>query len=407
MKTIVILCDGMADYTVPELDGKTPLEVSSHPNMDRIAGKGVFGLARTVPAGMHPGSDNANLSVFGYDPHVYYTGRSPLEAVNMGIELAPQDVAYRCNLVTLSGSENIDECIMHDYSAGEISTEEARQLIEYMDKTFRNDFIELHCGISYRHCLVLRESDTGAITTPPHDISGKPVMEYLPDGVNGLYLYSMMRRSYELLKDHPINKKRVEEGKNPANCLWFWGEGRKPALTPYKEKFGIEKGGVISAVDLIKGIGICAGLDVLNVDGNITGTFETDYLAKAKTAIKAFEDGYSFVYLHIEAADECGHHNQLKEKIECIGDIDSKVIGPVMEYLENCGDDYSVLIMPDHPTPMVIRTHSADPVPFAMYRSKDIPNGNTVVYTENNAKNTGIFYDKAHELMGELLKQEG
>ena len=404
MKTIVILCDGMADYPVPELDGKTPLEVSLHPNMDKIAGKGVFGLARTVPEGMHPGSDNANLSVFGYDPHIYYTGRSPLEAVNIGIELGERDVAYRCNLVTLSGSDEITECTMHDYSAGEISTDDARQLIEYMNEVLGNDFIELHTGISYRHCLVMRDSETGAILTPPHDISGKPVAEYLPDGENSLYLYSMMRRSYELLKDHPVNKKLIAEGKNPANCLWFWGEGRKPALTPYKEKFGIEKGGVISAVDLIRGIGICAGLDILKVDGNITGTFETDYLAKAKAAIKAFEDGYSFVYLHIEAADECGHHGQLKEKIECIADIDSKVIAPVMEYLENCGDDYSVLIMPDHPTPMVIKTHSADPVPFAMYSSKNPHQDKKVVYTEKNAADTGVLYDKAYELMPELLK---
>ena len=404
MKTIVILCDGMADYPVPELDGKTPLEVSLHPNMDKIAGKGVFGLARTVPEGMHPGSDNANLSVFGYDPHIYYTGRSPLEAVNIGIDLDERDVAYRCNLVTLSGLDEITECIMHDYSAGEISTEESRQLIEYMNDVLGNDFIELHTGISYRHCLVMRDSETGAILTPPHDISGKPVAEYLPDGENSLYLYSMMRRSYELLKEHPINKKRVAEGKNPANCLWFWGEGRKPALTPYKEKFGIEKGGVISAVDLIRGIGICAGLDILKVDGNVTGTFETDYLAKAKAAVKAFKDGYSFVYLHIEAADECGHHGQLKEKIECIADIDSKVIAPVMEYLEKCGDDYSVLIMPDHPTPMVIKTHSADPVPFAMYSSKNPPQDKKVIYTEKNAADTGVFYDEAHELMQELLK---
>lgn len=232
MKSVVFLCDGMADYPVEALGGKTPLDAAQHPNMDAIAQNGLFGLARTVPEGMKPGSDNANLSVFGYDPLVYYTGRSPLEAVNMGITLNAGDVAYRCNTVTLSGADRLEDCVMADYSAGEISSEESRQLIQAMDQVFRTRRVELYPGVSYRHCLVLRDAATGAELTPPHDISHKPVREHLPKGENGALLLDMMRYSYSVLQEHPVNRKRVAQGKNPANCLWFWGEGRKPALTP-------------------------------------------------------------------------------------------------------------------------------------------------------------------------------
>ena len=404
MKSVVFLCDGMADYPFDGLGGKTPLELAKHPNMDEIARRGTFGLAQTVPNGMKPGSDNANLSVFGYDPLVYYTGRSPLEAVNMGITLNAGDVAYRCNTVTLSGSDNIEDCIMADYSAGEISSEESRQLIEAMDKHFRTEKVELYPGISYRHCLVLRDAATGAQLTPPHDISHKPVKGHLPEGENGQLLLEMMKYSYSVLKDHPVNQKRVAEGKNPANCLWFWGEGRKPALTSFKEKFGVEKGGVISAVDLIRGIGLCAGLEVLPVDGVITGTYETDFDAKARACIKALEDGPQFVYIHMEGPDECGHHGQVQEKIGCIEDIDTKVIGPVMEYLKNCGDDYAVLVMPDHPTPLELLTHVSDPVPFALYSSKAPLDNGEVTYTEQQARDSGVFIPRACELMEKLVK---
>ena len=404
MKSVVFLCDGMTDYPFDGLGGKTPLELAKHPNMDEIARRGTFGLAQTVPNGMKPGSDNANLSVFGYDPLVYYTGRSPLEAVNMGITLNAGDVAYRCNTVTLSGSDNIEDCIMADYSAGEISSEESRQLIEAMDKHFRTEKVELHPGISYRHCLVLRDAATGAQLTPPHDISHKPVKGHLPEGENGQLLLEMMKYSYSVLKDHPVNQKRVAEGKNPANCLWFWGEGRKPALTSFKEKFGVEKGGVISAVDLIRGIGLCAGLEVLPVDGVITGTYETDFDAKARACIKALEDGHQFVYIHMEGPDECGHHGQVQEKIGCIEDIDTKVIGPVMEYLKNCGDDYAVLVMSDHPTPLELLTHVSDPVPFALYSSKAPLDNGEVTYTEQQARDSGVFIPRACELMEKLVK---
>lgn len=403
MKSVVFLCDGMADWPCAALGGKTPCEVAKHPNMDRLAQNGQFGLAQTVPQGMPPGSDTANLSVFGYDPKIYYTGRSPLEAVNMGIPLALEDVTYRCNTVTLTGGDRIEDCIMADYSAGEITSAESRELIEALDAHFRTDAVELHPGVSYRHCLVLRDAKDGAQLTPPHDISGKPVRDFLPKGQNGEMLLEMMRYSFEVLKDHPVNQKRIAEGKNPANCLWFWGEGRKPALTSFAEKFGVQKGGVISAVDLIRGIGRCAGLEVLPVDGVITGTFETDFAAKGRAAIQAFRDGYQFVYIHMEAPDECGHHGQLKEKIFSIEQIDSLVIGPVMEYLRQCGEDYTALVMPDHPTPMQVMTHVPDPVPFALFDSRK-PRHQEVCYTEAQAKATGLFVPQACTLMEQLVK---
>lgn len=404
MKSVVFLCDGMADYPVEALGGKTPLDAAQHPNMDAIAQNGLFGLARTVPEGMKPGSDNANLSVFGYDPLIYYTGRSPLEAVNMGITLNTGDVAYRCNTVTLSGADRLEDCVMADYSAGEISSEESRQLIQAMDQVFRTRRVELYPGVSYRHCLVLRDAATGAELTPPHDISHKPVREHLPKGENGALLLDMMRYSYAVLQEHPVNRKRVAEGKNPANCLWFWGEGRKPALTSFAEKFGVKKGGVISAVDLIRGIGLCAGLEVLPVDGVITGTYETDFDAKARACIKALREGHEFVYIHMEGPDECGHHGQLREKIGCIQDIDRKVIGPVMDYLRHCGEDFSVLVMPDHPTPLALLTHVSDPVPFALYSSRHPVNNGSVVFTEHMAQSTGLFVPRACDLMEKLLK---
>ena len=262
----------------------------------------------------------------------------------------------------------------------------------------------LHPGISYRHCLVLRDAQTGAELTPPHDISRKPVKGHLPQGENGKLLLDMMKYSYSVLKDHPVNQKRVAEGKNPANCLWFWGEGRKPALTPFAEKFGVQKGGVISAVDLIRGIGLCAGLEVLPVDGVITGTYETDFDAKARAAIQALKDGHEFIYIHMEGPDECGHHGQIPEKVQCIQDIDTKVIGPVMEYLESCGEDYAVLVMPDHPTPLCLLTHVADPVPFALFSSKHPMDNGKVVFNEHNARASGLFVPRACDLMEKLLK---
>ena len=399
MKFAVILGDGMADWAVESLGGKTPLEVANHPYMDKFAQDGEFGLVKTVPDGMKPGSDTANLSVFGYDPKQYYSGRSPLEAASLGIDLVQTDVTYRCNLVTLSGEENLRDTTMVDYSAGEISTEEARELILFLDERLSIEGVRLYPGFSYRHCLVLNHAQTGAELTPPHDFSGKPVAGRLPSGTNETLLMHWMTQAYAVLKDHPINRARVAAGKNPANAIWFWGEGRKPALTPFLEKTGL-KGAVISAVDLIQGIGRCAEMEVVKVDG-ATGTYETNFTGKAAAAIDVLSRGADFVYVHIEAADECGHHGQVKEKVYSIEQIDSLVIKPVLEYLEHCGEDYAILVLPDHPTPIQIRTHSAEPVPFALYRKGDHA-GRSLRYTENEAKTTGVYEDAGYRLIDRM-----
>jgi len=403
MKLAVILGDGMADWAVEELGGKTPLEVAQHPFMDRFARDGEFGLLKTVPDGMKPGSDTANLSVFGYDPVRYYTGRSPLEAASLGIDLAESDVTYRCNLVTLSEEPDIADTTMVDYSAGEISTEEARELIEFLDARLSSEGVRLYPGFSYRHCFVMNHAETGAELTPPHDFTGKPVAEKLPSGTNAGLLFRWMKEAYSLLKNHPVNRARIAAGKNPANAIWFWGEGRRPALTPFYEKTGL-RGAVISAVDLIQGIGQCAGMQVVKVEG-ATGTFETNFTGKAAAAIDVLKNGADFVYLHIEAADECGHHGQVKEKVYSIEQIDSQVIKPVFEYFENCGEDYAILVLPDHPTPIQIRTHSAEPVPFALYRKGDSA-GRTARYTESEAKATGVYVDQGYRMI-DRMKSRG
>ena len=403
MKTVVFLGDGMADEPFAGLDGKTPLELAEHPGMDAMASGGVFGMTRTVPIGMPPGSDTANLSVFGYDPKIYYSGRSPLEAASMGIPLSLEDVTYRCNLVTLSGGTDAADAVMVDYSSGEISSAEAAELIDFLRPHLTSAGIELYAGISYRHCLVLRGAADGTDLTPPHDITGRPVRDYLPKNGNAELLTGMIRRSYELLADHPVNRKRVEAGLHPASSVWFWGEGRKPALTPFREKFGVERGSVISAVDLVQGIGVCAGLDIVRVPG-ATGNYTTDFAAKGRAAVEAFRNGAQFVYIHVEAPDECGHHGQAKEKIWSIEQIDEKIIAPVLDYLRGCGEPWSALVMPDHPTPLAKLTHTADPVPFAMLRY-DSAGGTQRRFTETEARKTGLFVDEGCRLMPELLKK--
>ena len=391
----------MADEPFAGLSGLTPLQAANHPNMDYMASHGRFGLARTVPFGMPPGSDTANLSVFGYDPEICYSGRSPLEAASMGIPLSPEDVTYRCNLVTLSEAPSLAESVMVDYSAGEISTPEADELLGFLRQKLEAPGRELYTGISYRHCLVLRAAIDGSVLTPPHDITGKPVAGYLPREGNGPLLLRMMELSYELLKDHPVNQKRAAAGQNPANAIGFWGEGRKPALTSFREKFGLSKGAVISAVDLVQGIGTCAGLDRITVPG-ATGNYTTDFAAKGRAAVEAFEKGYSFVYIHVEAPDECGHHGQTKEKVWSIEQIDEKIMGPVLAYLRSCGENWSALVMPDHPTPLAKLTHTAAPVPFALLRG-DQDRGGDTRFDETSAAGTGLVLERACELMPRLL----
>lgn len=403
MKYIVILGDGMADLPVKELGDKTPLDCAKRPNMDFIAANGICGLAKTVPQGMPPGSDTANLSAMGYDPKVYYTGRSPLEAVSMGIDLSLTDVTYRCNTVTLSDDENYEDCTMVDYSAGEITTEESSQIIRDLNEQFHNEYLTLYPGISYRHCLVLKDAKDGAQTTPPHDILDKNIRDYLPKGQNSELLLEMMKRSREFLKDHPVNKSRMERGLPPVSSVWFWGEGRKPNLTPFEEKYHV-KGSVVSAVDLIKGIGICAGLNSIDVEG-ATGTVHTNFDGKAQAAINALKNGSDFVYVHLEAPDECGHQHDIDNKVRSIELIDEKIIVPIMNAMKEAGEDFSIMVLPDHPTPLNLRTHTSDPVPFALYRSNAPQQSGVTAYNEKTAESTGVYVEQGYQLMGMLISE--
>lgn len=402
MKYIVMLGDGMADYPNKNLGDRTVLEVANTPNMDFLAQNGAVGLAKTIPDGMSPGSDTANLSVMGYDPQKYYTGRSPLEAVSIGIDLGADDVTFRCNLVTLSDSDNYEDAEMLDYSAGEISTKEAEVLINFLNEHFKTESINLYSGVSYRHCLVMKNAKTGGILTPPHDISLKPIKDYLPKGENSQILLAMMKKSRELLKNHPINLKRIAEGKNPANSCWFWGEGTKPAVTSFEEKFGI-KGGVISAVDLIKGIGICAGHQCIDVQG-ATGNYDTNFMGKAIAAVEFLDSGYDYVYIHVEAADECGHHNDPEHKIQSVESIDHDILGYILPQMQKRGEPFTILLMPDHPTPLELMTHVSDPVPFVLYRSDKKLTPNATVYTEKAAAETGLYIDRACELVNHMIE---
>ena len=402
MKYIVVLGDGMADYPVPELGGKTPLQVANKPNIDLLARKGETGLVKTVPDGMKPGSDVANLAVMGYDPLKCYTGRSPLEALSMGVRLKDDDIAVRCNLVTLSDEEDYEDKTMVDYSGGEISTKEAAELMACIQDAFGDELHEFIAGVSYRHCMVRHHSVTGTIYTPPHDISDKPIKGYLPGGKYGAEVLDMMKRSYDILKDHPVNVKRIKEGKHPANSIWLWGEGTRPALESFKARWGLN-GAVISAVDLVKGIGMGAGMKVIEVAG-ATANYNTDFSGKAKAAVEALAEGADYVYIHMEAPDECGHQGDVEHKIYSIEQIDEKVVKYIVAEMERRDMDYSMLIMPDHPTPLKLKTHVSDPVPYVLYRKGD--EGNGAAYDEENAKLSGKYYASGEELAKHFLRGE-
>ncbi|HHV98806.1 MAG TPA: cofactor-independent phosphoglycerate mutase [Clostridiaceae bacterium] len=400
MKYVVILGDGMADLPMPQLNNKTPLQCAVKPHMDYLAKYGEVGMVRTVPSGVSPGSDTANLSVLGYDPRKYYTGRSPLEAVSMGLELSDNDVTFRCNLVTLSDDENYADKIMLDYSSDEITSAESAELIKEINKHFRTDKISYHPGISYRHCMVWNNGPVGLDLTPPHDILEKRISGYLPKGKNSGILLDMMVRSYDFLKNHPINLARMQRGLKPANSVWLWGEGTKPALPNFYDKYKV-RGSVISAVDLIKGIGICAGLTSVDVEGT-TGNINTNFIGKAQAALEELEAGMDFVYVHIEAPDECGHRFEIENKIKSIEIIDEKVVGTILKGLEKY-DDYKVLVLPDHPTPLSLRTHTSDPVPYVLYsKSSHKPSG-VDGYDEVRAESTKIFIDEGHTLMDRFI----
>lgn len=395
MKYLVLLCDGMADYPVPELGGKTPMEAAYKPNMDKLAEASVIGLVKTVADSMKPGSDVANLSVLGYDPQECYTGRSPLEAGSIGIDMKDTDISFRCNLVTLSDEENYEDKTILDYCADDISTEEAKILVDYLEEKLGNDEFKLYSGVSYRHCLIWDHGtlDVGSLT-PPHDITGKPVKEYIPKHKNAQKLYDLMVRSYDLLKDHPINKARIERGLRPANSMWLWGEGVRASLMPFKEKYGLNAS-MISAVDLLKGIGKFSEMNVVQVEG-ATGYMDTNFEGKAQAAIKEFADGQDLVYIHVEAPDECGHRNEIENKKKSIEIIDEKILGPVLKALEGY-DDYKVLIMPDHATPLSLRTHTNDPIPFLIYKKSAPAKGG--VFTEKGAAESGLFIEPGYKIM--------
>lgn len=387
MKIIVLLGDGMSDEPNVELGGKTPLQVAATPNMDKMARAGQVGLARTVPDGLPPGSDVANLSVFGYDPRDCYTGRSPLEAISMGVALGPDDVAFRMNLVTLRPYGG--RVYMEDFSAGHIASEESHQLIATLQAELGDHRFEFHAGVGYRHLLVWRGGKDTMATTPPHDITGKQLNEYLPQGEGSDELIHLMNSAQMVLHTHPVNRRRAGRDEPEANSIWLWGHGKTPKLAPYREKFGLN-GAVISAVDLIKGIGRCAGLDVIQVPG-ATGYIDTDYRGKAEAALAALET-HDFVYVHVEAPDEASHSGNLQHKLKAIEDFDRLVVGTVLEGLDRF-KDVRLLCCPDHPTPVQLMTHTSDPVPFIIYRPGQALANGAEGYDEAAAKATGLLVE--------------
>lgn len=399
MKYVLLQGDGMPDHKLPELNNKTPLEVANTPNLDFIAkSAGKFGMVKTIPDPLPPGSDVGNLTVLGYDPMVYYTGRSPLEAASIGVELGATDVTLRCNLVTLK--EENSKTIMEDYSAGHISTEESTQIINDLKMELEEDGFTFHPGISYRHLLVWNNGNYEINTTPPHDISGKQIDSYFPSGERTSKLNEFIERSRVFLKDHPINKKRISEGHNPANSIWLWGQGTKPDMPGFEELYGVT-GSVISAVDLVKGIGKFAKMKVIDVPG-ATGYLDTNYKGKVDYALESLNE-VDLTMIHIEATDETGHVGKAELKIQAIEDFDQKVVGPVLEGIKKFGD-YRILVMSDHPTPIDLRTHVNEPVPFAILDSKDLSTKNdSFVYTEDSAGSSNVFIQEGWKLLGMLL----
>ncbi len=399
MKYIVLLCDGMADEPLQSLGGKTPLEKANAPCMDMLASGGVLGMVQTVPESLPPASDVANLEVLGYDAKKYYTGRAPLEALSMGVPLRSGDVAVRCNLVTISDDESIFENKrMLDHSAGAISTAQAKELILALQQALSSEVFSFFAGLSYRHCMLWHHGNLNSKHTPPHDILGEKICNFLPVEHE---ILTLIKRSYDVLNEHPINITRQKQGLNKANCIWLWGEGVKPNLPSFKEKTGLN-GVMVSAVDLLKGIAVSAKMQVLDVKG-ATGTKYTDYTAKANAALTALKKGVDFVYIHVEAPDECGHEGDVKGKIKTIEDIDKKLLSPLLSGMKSMGEPYKILLTPDHATPCALRTHTAKPVPFIICNSEDIKQNSHLKYSEKTASQTGVFITKGHELINLML----
>ncbi len=399
MKYVVVLGDGMADEPIEALGGKTPLAYANTPVMDRVSKLSEIGMVHTIPDGMNPGSDTANLSVMGYDPKKYYSGRSPLEALSIGVPMKESDVALRCNIVTISeGDEPFEEKTIIDHSSSEISTEDCAVLLKEVMKELANETYQFYVGTSYRHCLIW---DKGSVVelTPPHDVLGRVIGQYLPQDK---VLREMMKKSYDILVNHPINIERKKQGLNPANCCWFWGAGTKPMLSSFEEKTG-KKGVMVSAVDLLKGIAVGAGMGVALVEG-ANGGLHTNYAGKVDAAVKSLlDEGYDFAYIHVEAPDEMGHQGSVERKVQAIEYLDERVIGPVMEKLEQAGVDYRLLVLPDHPTPICVRTHTSDSVPYMLYDST-AKQANTWNYNEEEGKASGNFEPIGHLLIDRFLQ---
>lgn len=396
MKYLILVPDGAGDEKIEALGGKTPLETADMKTINELAHKGLVGMVKTIPPGVAPGSDAANLSVMGYDPAVYLTGRSPLEAASIGIDMSDTDVAFRTNIITLTGEGEYEDLIITDHSSGDITTEEADQLIKAVNEAFEDDKIKFYTGVSYRHCMIVHNGSVDYDLTPPHDVLTQRVGDHLPKGEGSEFITEMMKKSYEILKDHPVNKARIEKGLNPANTLWIWGQGKKPSLSSFYDKYGI-KGTAISAVDLIKGIAICAGLNSVDVEG-ATGTLHTNFDGKARAAIHEFKNGMDFVYMHLEGPDECSHQGDRDGKITCLEDIDRKVLKPVVEYFREAGEDFRILEVPDHRTPLAIRTHSATPVPFVIYDSTNEEAYDEAKNFSEKAGEKGMYFDSGFEL---------
>lgn len=403
MKYIVIIGDGMADRPLKELGGKTPLQSAFTPNMDRLAREGFIGAVRTVPKGLHPGSDVANLSILGYDPRTFYTGRAPLEAASIGVELDEKDVAFRCNLVTLRYNKEKTNAVMDDYSGGHISTEEAAMLIKDLGRELGTETIKFYPGVSYRHLMVWQNGEAGCECVPPHDFLEKDIAGYLPCGPGEELLRNIMRDSVDILEGHPVNKKRLELGKKPANSIWLWGQGRKPAMPGFRDKYGIN-GALVSAVDLTKGLGIYAGFEILKVPG-VTGYIDTNYAGKAEYSLNALER-VDFVYIHVEAPDEAGHSGNYKDKVKAIEDFDALVVGAVLRGAR-AFEEYRILLLPDHATPIEARTHTDEPVPFVIYDSKSKKKNEGAAYDESLIKRDDIIViDEGCKLMDYFIKGE-
>lgn len=402
MKYIIVLSDGMAGRPLEELGGKTTLQAAATPVMDSLAPVSELGMASMVPEGMAPGSDTANLSVMGYDPKIYYTGRSPLEALSIGVEMGDTDVSFRCNLVSVTEEEGeYEDQIILDHSSDEINTQDAKVLLEALREGLRREGYEFYTGTSYRHLLIWKGGKVLELT-PPHDILTRRIGEYLPEDA---VLRDMMKKSYDILRNHPLNDERRAKGLKPANSAWFWGAGKKPSLTSFGEHTG-KKGVMISAVDLLKGIAVGADMDRIPVEG-ANGGLHTNYEGKARAAVKALtEDGYDFAYIHVEAPDEMGHQGRIEDKIAAIGYIDEKILSVVMDGLKSAGEDFRLLLLPDHPTPIEVRTHTGEPVPYLLYDSTAKAEG-MPAYSEETAALTGKNWPEGYRLIGHLLQERG